>query len=91
MYFIVYLMYASYSHFIYQSLFMCFVIYFIVYSSYSNLICRHPHVSTGLACNQLQGEVSGPVKQNTPPLGHQYYTGVGRLGSQRNNFIRPRS
>jgi len=40
---------------------------------------------------QLQGGVSCPVKQNTPPLGHQYYTGVGRLGSQRSNFIRPRS
>jgi len=32
-----------------------------------------------------------PVRnQNTPPLGHQYYTGVSRLGSQRSNFIRPK-
>jgi len=29
--------------------------------------------------------------QNTPPLGHQYYTGVGRLGLQRSSFIRPKS
>ena len=43
--------------------------------------------------SQLQGGVSCPVKQGTPRLGHQYYTGVGRLGSQRSNrdFIRPRS
>jgi len=36
-----YLMNASHNYFIYQILFMCFVIYFIVYSSYSNFIAAH--------------------------------------------------
>ena len=34
-------MYASYNYFVYPFLFMCFVIYFIVNSSYSNFIAAH--------------------------------------------------
>jgi len=36
-----YLMNANYNYFIYQILFMGFVIHFIVHSSYSNFIAAH--------------------------------------------------
>jgi len=36
-----YLICASYNYFIDHFLFMCFVIYFIVYSNYSNFVAAH--------------------------------------------------
>jgi len=36
----------------------------------------------------VEGCLDPVWNQNTPSLGHQYYTGVCRLGSQRSNFIR---
>jgi len=53
---------------------------------------RYPR--PGYTNAQFQGGVSFPDlvwKQNTPLLGHQYYTDVSRLGSQRINLLQPRS
>jgi len=41
MYFIIHLMYVNYNYFIYQFMLMCFLVYFILYSSYSNSITAH--------------------------------------------------